>query len=162
MQGEAGRALRCRAPSLPNRPHFDADSIDSAVPLPSVPGVEGAGVIEAIGAGVEGFSVGDRVAYFLAPGSYAAVRPINADALLKVPHDLTSEQVVTVLTKALTAWAGLHGFHQLKAGEIVLVQGASGSVGMLISRWALRRFRRIGARWRQDRHDRCSLRAADH
>ena len=106
------------------------------VPLPSVPGVEGAGVIEAVGTGVKGFSVGDRVAYFLAPGSYAAVRLINADALLKVPQDLTSEQVVTVLTKGLTAWAGLHGFHQLKSGEIVLVQGASSSVGMLISRWA--------------------------
>lgn len=106
------------------------------VPLPSVPGVEGAGVIEAVGAGVDGFSVGDRVAYFLAPGSYAAVRLINADTLLKVPHDLTSEQVVTVLTKGLTAWAALHGFHPLKSGEIVLVQGASSSVGLLISRWA--------------------------
>ena len=106
------------------------------VALPSVPGVEGAGIIEAVGAGVAGFSVGDRVAYFLAPGSYAAVRLINADALLKVPPDLTSEQVVAVLTKGLTAWAGLHGFHQLKAGEVVLVQGASSSVGMLISRWA--------------------------
>ncbi len=106
------------------------------VPLPSVPGVEGAGVIEAVGSGVNGFAVGDRVAYFLAPGSYAAVRLIDADALLKVPQDLSSEQVVTVLTKGLTAWAGLYGFHQLKAGETVLVQGASSSVGMLISRWA--------------------------
>jgi NADPH:quinone reductase len=106
------------------------------VPLPSVPGVEGAGVIEAVGSSVNGFAVGDRVAYFLAPGSYAEVRLISADALLKVPQDLTSEQVVTVLTKGLTAWAGLYGFHQLKAGETVLVQGASSSVGRLISRWA--------------------------
>ena len=106
------------------------------VSLPSVPGVEGAGVVEAVGPGVSGFAVGDRVAYFLAPGSYAAVRLINADSLLKVPDDLSSEQVVTVLTKGLTAWAGLNGFHQLKAGETVLVQGASSSVGMLISRWA--------------------------
>lgn len=106
------------------------------VPLPSVPGVEGAGIVEAVGAGVDTFQVGDRVAYFLAPGSYAAVRLIAADALLKIPQDLSPEQVVTVLTKGLTAWAGLNGFHQLKAGETVLVQGASSSVGMLISRWA--------------------------
>lgn len=106
------------------------------VPLPSVAGVEGAGVVDAVGAGVVGFRVGDRVAYYLAPGSYAAVRLIDAGALLKVPDDLSSEQVVTVLTKGLTAWAGLHGFHPLKAGETVLVQGASSSVGTLIARWA--------------------------
>src|SRR5258706_2239845 len=94
------------------------------VPLPSVPGVEGAGVVEAVGSGVDGFAVGDRVAYFLAPGSYAAVRLIGADALLKVPPDLSSEQVRTGLPKGLTSRASLYGFHRLKAGETVLVQGA--------------------------------------
>lgn len=106
------------------------------VPLPSVPGVEGAGVVEAVGPGVAGIAAGDRVGYFLAPGSYAGVRLINADALIRLPDDLSAEQVVTVLTKGLTAWAGLNGFHQLKAGQTVLVQGASSSVGLLISRWA--------------------------
>lgn len=106
------------------------------VPLPSVPGVEGAGVIEAVGSGVVGIADGDRVGYFLAPGSYASVRLINADALIKLPDDLSAEQVVTVLTKGLTAWAGLNGFYPLKAGQTVLVQGASSSVGLLISRWA--------------------------
>jgi NADPH2:quinone reductase len=106
------------------------------VPLPSVPGVEGAGIVEAIGPDVTDVKVGDRMAYFLAPGSYAQVRLVDAAALLKVPDDLSSEQTVTVLTKGLTAWAGLNGFHQLKAGEKVLVQGASSSVGTMISRWA--------------------------
>lgn len=106
------------------------------VPLPSVPGVEGAGIVEAVGADVTGIRVGDRMAYFLAPGSYAQVRLVDAAALLKVPDDLSSEQTVTVLTKGLTAWAGLNGFHPLKAGEKVLVQGASSSVGTMLSRWA--------------------------
>lgn len=106
------------------------------VPLPSVPGVEGAGIVEAIGPDVTDVKVGDRMAYFLAPGSYAQVRLVDAAALLKVPDDLSSEQTVTVLTKGLTARAGLNGFHQLKAGEKVLVQGASSSVGTMISRWA--------------------------
>lgn len=106
------------------------------VPLPSVPGVEGAGIVEAVGSGVPDIRGGDRMAYFLAPGSYAQVRLVDAAALLKVPDDLSSEQVVTVLTKGLTAWAGLNGFHQLKAAETVLVQGASSSVGTLLSRWA--------------------------
>src|SRR5207247_3254937 len=60
------------------------------VPLPSVPGVEGAGVIEAVGPGVVGIADGDRVGYFLAPGSYASVRLINADALIKLPDDLSA------------------------------------------------------------------------
>lgn len=107
-----------------------------SVPLPSVAGVEGAGIIEAIGPDVDNFMVGDRVAYFLSPGSYAEVRLIKATDLIKVPDDLTSEQVVTVLTKGLTAWAALNGFYSLKAGETVLVQGASGGVGLLIARWA--------------------------
>jgi NADPH2:quinone reductase len=106
------------------------------VALPSVPGVEGAGVVEAVGPGVNGVAVGDRVAYFLAPGSYAAVRLIDAAALVKLPDDVSTEQAATVLTKGLTAWAALNGFHALKAGETVLVQGASSSVGLLVSRWA--------------------------
>jgi NADPH2:quinone reductase len=106
------------------------------VPLPSVPGVEGAGIIEAVGAGVKNLKPGQRVAYFLAPGSYSAVRLISADALVAVPDDMTSDEVVTVLTKGLAAWAGLNGYHQLRSGQSVLVQGASSAVGLLLSRWA--------------------------
>jgi NADPH2:quinone reductase len=106
------------------------------MPLPGVTGVEGAGVVEAVGPGVEGIEAGDRMAYFLSPGSYAEVRLANAADLIHVPDDLSSAQVATVLTKGLTAWAALNGFHHLKAGEKVLVQGASSSVGQLIARWA--------------------------
>lgn len=106
------------------------------VALPSVPGVEGAGVVRAVGPGVEKFAVGDRVAYFLAPGSYAAERLIDADALVRLPDDVSTEQAAAVLTKGLTAWAALNGFHRLQAGETILVQGASSSVGVLLARWA--------------------------
>jgi NADPH2:quinone reductase len=106
------------------------------VALPSVPGVEGAGVVEALGPGVETFAVGDRVAYFLSPGSYAADRLIEAEALVRLPEDVSTEQAATVLTKGLTAWAALNGFHRLQAGEMILVQGASSSVGLLVARWA--------------------------
>lgn len=113
------------------------------VPLPSVPGVEGAGVVEAVGPGVTGFAVGDRVAYFLAPGSYATERLIEATALVHLPEDISTEQAATVLTKGLTAWAALNGFYQLKAGETVLVQGVSSSVGALVARWAKARGARV-------------------
>jgi NADPH2:quinone reductase len=106
------------------------------VPVPSVPGVEGVGVIEAVGAEVRGFEKGQRVAYYLAPGSYTQSRLIDASALVPVPDDLTPEQIAAVLTKGLTAWAGLNGYHVLKPGQTVLVQGASSGVGNLLARWA--------------------------
>jgi NADPH2:quinone reductase len=104
--------------------------------LPGVTGVEGAGIVEAVGSDVQGVRAGDRMAYFLAPGSYAEVRLINAADLIRSPDDLSSTEVATVLTKGLTAWAALNGFYPLKAGETVLVQGASSNVGLLVSRWA--------------------------
>lgn len=106
------------------------------VALPSVPGVEGVGVIEAIGSGVEGLQVGQRVAYYLAPGSYAQTRHIDAGALVSLPDDVGAEQIAAILTKGLTAWAGLNGYHRLQAGQTVLVQGASSGVGSLLARWA--------------------------
>ncbi len=106
------------------------------MPLPGVTGVEGAGIVEEVGPGVEDISVGDRMAYFLSPGAYAEVRLVNAADLVRSPADLSSSQIATVLTKGLTAWAAINGFHPLKPGEVVLVQGASSNVGTLLSRWA--------------------------
>lgn len=106
------------------------------VPLPAVPGVEGVGIVEALGAGVTGIAVGQRMAYYLAPGSYTQQRLIGAELLVPVPEDFSAEQVAAVLTKGLTAWAGLNGYHQLEAGQTVLVQGASSSVGSMLARWA--------------------------
>jgi NADPH2:quinone reductase len=106
------------------------------VPLPSVPGVEGVGIVEALGVGVTGVEVGQRMAYYLAPGSYTQQRLVVAEHLVPVPDDLSAELVAALLTKGLTAWAGLNGYHQLQAGQTVLVQGASSSVGNLLARWA--------------------------
>jgi len=111
--------------------------------LPGVTGVEGAGIVEAVGLDVHGIRAGDRMAYFLAPGSYAEVRLINAADLIRSPDDLSSAEIATVLTKGLTAWAALNGFYPLKAGETVLVQGASSNVGWLVSRWARARGARV-------------------
>jgi NADPH2:quinone reductase len=106
------------------------------VPLPAVAGVEGVGIVEALGAGVTGIAVGQRMAYYLAPGSYTQQRLIGAESLVPVPDDLSAEQVAAVLTKGLTAWAAMNGYHPLNAGETVLVQGASSGVGSLLARWA--------------------------
>lgn len=113
------------------------------MPLPGVTGVEGAGVVEEIGPGVDNVQVGDRVAYFLSPGSYAEVRLINAADLLAIPQDVSSVEAATILTKGLTAWAALNGFYKLSAGDTVLVQGVSSNVGLLVARWARARGARV-------------------
>lgn len=104
--------------------------------LPAIPGFEGAGVIDSVGAGVTGFAAGDRVAYFFAEGGYATEKLSATAPLVHLPDDISSEVAGAFLAKGLTAWMGLRALHSLKSGETVLVLGASGSVGSILSRWA--------------------------
>jgi len=104
--------------------------------LPATPGFEAAGVIDAVGPGVTGFTAGDRVAYFFVEGAYATASLVPVEALVRLPDDISDEVAATFLAKGLTAWMGLHALHSLKSGEIALVLGASGSVGSILSRWA--------------------------
>ncbi|SAK57023.1 alcohol dehydrogenase [Caballeronia temeraria] len=106
------------------------------VTLPAIPGFEGAGTVTHIGAEVNGFAPGDRVAYFFAAGGYASERLISADALVKLPPDICTFHAATFLAKGLTAWMALRALHRLRAGEMALVVGASGGVGSILSRWA--------------------------
>jgi NADPH2:quinone reductase len=106
------------------------------VALPTVLGFEGAGTIDKVGSGVGRHVTGDRVGYFFSAGGYASERLIAADAVIRLPDDITTEQAATFLAKGLTAWMGLFALYQLQPGETVLVQGASGSVGSILARWA--------------------------
>ncbi|PSJ42899.1 zinc-binding dehydrogenase [Allosphingosinicella deserti] len=106
------------------------------VPLPFVTGIEGAGVIEAIHPDTRGYSVGDRVAYFFAPGAYAAMRRVAAEALVPLPADVGSTTAAAILTKGITAWLALRTLFPITGGETILVQGASGGVGSLVALWA--------------------------
>jgi len=104
--------------------------------LPAVGGVQAAGTVDAVGPGVTDFAVGDRVAYFFAPGSYAEARLVDADVLVPLPATISNEVAAAVMTKGLTAWMAVRKLHAVAAGETVLVQGASGGVGNLVARWA--------------------------
>ncbi|NYF30600.1 zinc-binding dehydrogenase [Sphingopyxis sp. JAI108] len=104
--------------------------------LPATPGFEAAGLVDAAGPGVIGFAPGDRVAYFFVEGAYATASLVPAEALVRLPDDISDEVAATFLAKGLTAWMGLYALHPLKAGEVALVLGASGSVGSILSRWA--------------------------
>lgn len=105
------------------------------MPLPAVPGFEGAGIVEEAGPGV-GLRAGERVGYYFAAGAYAGTRLVPADALVRLPDDISTERAAAFLAKGLTAWMGLRALYALRPGQTVLVQGASGGVGAILSRWA--------------------------
>ena len=105
--------------------------------LPGVPGIEAAGVVEAVGPGVNGLAPGDRVAYATAGyGAYASARLLPAALALKLPDGVDDRTAAATLVKGLTAHMLLHRVHQVRAGQVVLVQAAAGGVGRLLCQWA--------------------------
>ena len=107
------------------------------LPLPAVPGVEGAGVVEAIGDNVTGFGIGDRVAYAGAPvGAYAQTRTIPAARLIRLPEDITFQDAAASMLKGLTAHMLLTRTWPVEAGDTLLVHGAAGGLGSMLVRWA--------------------------
>lgn len=100
-----------------------------------VPGSEGAGVIEAVGPGVTGMSVGDRVAYTLPLNAYASARVIAADRLVRMPDGVGAEEAATLMLKGLTAHYLIHSTFRIEPGMVALVQAAAGGVGQLLGPW---------------------------
>lgn len=106
-------------------------------PLPLILGQEGAGIVEAIGDGVETVKVGDRVAYYCGlPGSYAEVVNVAADRLIALPDDMTFEQGAAFPLQGMTAHHVVHDFVELQPGKTILVHAAAGGVGLLVVQWA--------------------------
>jgi NADPH2:quinone reductase len=105
------------------------------LPLPTGIGVEGAGIVEALGAGVGHVAVGDRVAYNGPPGSYSESRVLPADRLVRVPPEIPDDVAAAVLTKGLTVQALVRRVHAVKAGDTVLVHAAAGGVGLVMVQW---------------------------
>jgi NADPH2:quinone reductase len=106
------------------------------VPMPAIIGSEGAGVVEAVGAGVTEVAVGDRVAYGNAPiGSYCEKRVLPAHRLLKLPAGVTDQQAASMMLKGMTAQYLIRRTYRVKAGETVLVHAAAGGVGLIMCQW---------------------------
>ena len=106
-------------------------------PLPSGLGREAAGVVEEVGSGVTSVVVGERVAYVLAsPGSYAEVRHVPAEKLVKLPASITDEQGAAMMLKGLTAQYLLRRTSKVRKGDQILVHAAAGGVGLLLCQWA--------------------------
>lgn len=104
--------------------------------LPMTPGVEGAGIVDEIGAGVDNVKVGDRVAYAGPIGGYAEERLIPADRLVKLPEAVSTENAAAMMLQGLTAEMLLRRVYRVKEGETILVHAAAGGVGLILCQWA--------------------------
>jgi len=105
--------------------------------LPATPGMEGAGIVEAIGEGVSEVEAGDRVAYAgPPPGAYAEVRLIPADRLVKLPEGISTRQGAAMMLQGMTARYLLHGCYKVKGDDSILIHAAAGGVGSIVCQWA--------------------------
>lgn len=109
------------------------------VSLPFIPGMEGAGVVEAVGSEVTGLSPGDRVAWALHPGSYAEKTVVPATKLVFVPPEVDLEQAAAVSLQGMTAHYLTHDTYPLQPGDRCLIHAAAGGVGLLLVQMAKRR-----------------------
>ena len=112
------------------------------VPTPFTPGVEGAGVVEAVGSGVSDLAPGDRVGWVMQLGSYAeqAVRP--AAKLVRLPEGVTTTQAAAALLQGMTAHYLVRSTFRVQSGMPVLVHAAAGGMGLLLCQMC----RALGAR----------------
>ncbi|MES2047303.1 MAG: quinone oxidoreductase [Pseudomonadota bacterium] len=106
-------------------------------PLPGGLGMEGAGIVEAVGAGVSHVKPGDRVAYAGRPvGAYAEARVMPADNLVRLPDSISFETAAAVMLQGLTVQYLFNRTFPLKGGETILFHAAAGGVGLLACQWA--------------------------
>jgi NADPH2:quinone reductase len=107
--------------------------------LPAILGMEGGGVVEAIGDGVTAVSAGDRVAFAMQPGTYAAYTVVSAWKLALVPDAISSETAAAVLLQGMTAHYLTYSTYPIKAGDTALIHAAAGGTGSLLVQLAKRR-----------------------
>lgn len=107
------------------------------MPLPGGLGMEGAGVVEAVGSAVTEFKVGDRVAYASGPpGAYAEVRNIAAERVVKLPAAIDFHRAAAMMLQGMTAQYLLRRTYRVAPGDTILIQAAAGGVGLIVCQWA--------------------------
>jgi NADPH2:quinone reductase len=102
------------------------------MPLPYTAGVEAAGVVEAVGDGVDGVAVGDRVAWCMMPGSYAEVALVPAAFAVRVPAGVDDPTAAASMLQGMTAHYLTHGVRTTSRGDVALVHAAAGGTGLLL------------------------------
>ncbi len=113
------------------------------LPLPLVPGLEAAGVVEAVGPGVTDLAVGDRVVTLKAGGAYAQAAVAPVTHTVKLPAGVGEEVAAALALQGVTAHYLAEDTYPLQAGESTLIHAAAGGVGLLLVQWAKRRGARV-------------------
>jgi NADPH2:quinone reductase len=122
---------------------YDRTGLYPVASLPSGLGREAAGVVTALGRGVRGFKVGERVAYVWPnPGAYSELRNVPAERTVKVPRGISDEQAAALMLKGLTAQFLIRRTYRVQRGDPILVHAAAGGVGLILCQWA----RALGAK----------------
>lgn len=119
--------------------YIDIYMRDGLYPLPELPGVlgmEAAGVVEAVGEGVDSLNVGDRVAYAMVLGGYSETRIIDAAKLIKLPDSIEDQTAAAMMLQGLTAHYLLFRSYPVKPGDTILMYAAAGGVGLMVCQWA--------------------------
>jgi NADPH:quinone reductase len=116
--------------------YFRMGMYPSPVGLPFVAGNEAAGEVTAVGPGVTDLKVGDRVAYVVALGCYAAERVVPADRTIKLPSNISYEQAAAMMLKGMTAEYLVRRTFKVEKGMNVLTHAAAGGVGLILCQWA--------------------------
>lgn len=130
--------------------------------FPITPGMEGGGVVEAVGEGVTAVSAGDRVAYAMQMGAYAEYALVPAWRLVRVPDEIGLETATAVMLQGMTAHYLLHDTYRVQAGDTVLIHAAAGGVGLLLIQIAkLRGARVIGTTSTPEKADLALTHGAD-
>lgn len=106
------------------------------LPLPAVLGVEGAGVVEAIGSDVTDFRIGDRIVYAGSVGAYASTRILPAWRAVRLPENIDAKAAATSFFRGLTAHMLLTRTYSVGTGTTLLVHAAAGGLGTTLTRWA--------------------------
>jgi NADPH2:quinone reductase len=105
--------------------------------FPSGLGMESAGVVEAMGPGVAGFSIGDRVVCVAGPdGAYAEARNVPAARAVKLPSEIDEKIAASMMIRGMTARYLTHATYTVKAGDTIVIHAAAGGVGLILSQWA--------------------------
>jgi NADPH2:quinone reductase len=108
------------------------------MPAANIPGVEGVGMVAAVGADVTWLAVGDRIAYAGAPvGAYAVERNLPAWRAIRLPSTLSDARVASGFVKGITAHMLLHRIYAVGTGTVMLMHSAAGGLGQLLTRWAV-------------------------
>lgn len=108
-----------------------------AMPMPLTLGMEAAGVVEAVGRGVQDLAPGDRVAYASAPlGAYCEERVMPADRLVRIPRGIDDQTAAAMMLQGMTVRYLLRETYKVAKGDTILVHAAAGGIGLILCQWA--------------------------